>query len=101
MTWLGRLARPRAALSAISSNRILGYNAIYLAGSLAAGALGYVFHFLTGRLLGPAHYAVIASAVSALYILNLPALVVQIVSARFISVAAGRGQLGNVPGLLL
>ena len=101
MPWSGRPVRPRAALSAISSNRILRSNAIYLAGSLAAGALGYVFHFLTGRLLGPAQYAVIASAVAALYILNMPALVVQIVSARFTSVAAGRGQLGNVPGLLL
>ena len=101
MTWLGRPVRPRAALAAIRSNRILRYNAIYLAGSLAAGALGYVFHFLTGRLLGPAQYAVIASAVAALYILNLPALVVQIVSARFTSVAAGRRQMGNIPGLLL
>lgn len=101
MTWLGRPVSPRAAFSAISSNRILRNNAIYLAGTLAAGALGYVFHFLTGRLLGPAQYAVIASAVAALYILNLPALVVQIVSARFTSVAAGRSQLGNVPGLLL
>lgn len=101
MTWSGRPVSPRAALSAISSNRILRQNAIYLAGSLAAGALGYAFHFLTGRLLGPAQYAVIASAVAALYILNLPALVVQIVSARFTSVAAGRSQLGNVPGLVL
>jgi O-antigen/teichoic acid export membrane protein len=101
MTWLGRPVRPRAALSAIRSNRILRYNAIFLAGSIGAGALGYVFHFLTGRLLGPAQYAIVASAVAALYILNLPALVVQVVSARFTSVAAGRGQLGNVPGLLL
>jgi O-antigen/teichoic acid export membrane protein len=101
VTWLGRPVRPRVALSAIRSNRILRSNAIYLTGSLAAGALGYVFHFLTGRLLGPAQYAVIASAVAALYILNLPALVVQIVSARFTSVAAGRNQAGNIPGLLL
>jgi O-antigen/teichoic acid export membrane protein len=101
MTWWGRRVDLREALGAIRSNRILRYNAIYLTGSLAAGALGYVFHFLTGRLLGPAQYAVIASAVAALYILNLPALVVQIVSARFTSVASGRGLLGNVPGLLL
>ena len=52
-------------------------------------------------MLGPAQYAVVASAVAALYILNLPALVVQTVSARFTSVAAGKGRLGNVPGLIL
>jgi len=65
-----------------------------------AGAFGYVFHFVAGRLLGPAQYAVVASAVAALYLLNLPALVVQTVSARYTSVAAGKGQLGNVPGLI-
>jgi O-antigen/teichoic acid export membrane protein len=101
MTWWGRRVGPREALGVIRSNRILRNNAIFLTGSLAAGGLGYVFHFLTGRLLGPAQYAVIASAVAALYFLNLPALVVQIVSARFTSVAAGRGHFGNVPGLLL
>lgn len=38
---------------------------------------------------------------AALYLLNLPALAVQTVSARFTSVAAGRGQLGNIPGLIV
>jgi O-antigen/teichoic acid export membrane protein len=73
----------------------------FLTGSLLAGAGGYVFHFATGRLLGPAQYAVVASAVASLYLLNLPALVIQTVSARFTSVAAGKGQLGSVPALLL
>jgi O-antigen/teichoic acid export membrane protein len=101
MTWSGRRVGLREALGAIGSNRILRYNAIFLTGSLAAGGLGYVFHFLTGRLLGPAQYAVVASAVAALYILNLPALIVQTVSARFTSVAAGQDRLGNVPRVLL
>ena len=60
-----------------------------------------MFHFVTGRLLGPAEYAVVASAVAALYILNLPALVVQIVSARYTSIAAGREKLGSIPGVLV
>jgi len=82
------------------SNRVLRYNAIFLAGSLATGAFGYVFHFATGRLLGPAQYAVVASAVAALYLLNLPALVLQTVSARYTSIAAGRHEAGGVPRLL-
>lgn len=88
-------------LGRLSSNRLLRYNAIYLAGTLAAGGLGYVFHFATGRLLGPAQYAVVASALSALYILTLPALVVQIVSARFTSLAVARGERGHLWPLLL
>lgn len=100
MNALDRLGR-ESVLSRLSSDRLLRYNAIYLSGTLAAGAFGYVFHFVAGRMLGPAQYAVVASAVAALYILTLPALVVQTVSARFTSVAAGKANLGNVPGLII
>jgi O-antigen/teichoic acid export membrane protein len=92
---------PRAALVRLYSNRLLRNNAIYLGGTLAAGGLGYVFHFATGRMLGPAHYAVVASAVAALYILTLPALVVQIVSTRFTSLAAAKGETGRLRALLI
>jgi len=85
----------------LRTNQLVRYNAIYLTGSLAAGALGYAFHFATGRLLGPSQYAVVASAVAALYLINLPSQVVQTVTARFTSIAAGRGNLGNIPGLLV
>jgi O-antigen/teichoic acid export membrane protein len=44
---------------------------------------------------------VVASAVAALYLLNLPALVLQTVSARYTSVAAGRNEAGGLPRLLL
>jgi len=44
---------------------------------------------------------VVASAVAALYILNLPAVVVQIVSARYTSIAAGRAKLGSIPRVLV
>ena len=72
----------------LRTNQLVRYNAIYLTGSLAAGALGYAFHFATGRLLGPSQYAVVASAVAALYLINLPSQVVQTVTARFTSIAA-------------
>ena len=91
----------RSAIRRLWASRLLRYNLIYLGGSIAAGTLGYVFHFVAGRLLGPAQYSVVASAVAALYILTLPALVVQIVSARFTSLAAAKGNLGNLPSLLV
>jgi O-antigen/teichoic acid export membrane protein len=80
---------------------LLRNSAIYLAGSVGAGALGYVFHFASGRLLGPAGYGVVASAVSSLYLLSLPGLVLQIVATRFTSLAAGRGELGDVRPLII
>jgi O-antigen/teichoic acid export membrane protein len=82
-------------------DRLLVNNAIYLAGSVGAGAFGYAFHFLTGRLLGPASYAVVASAIAALYLLTLPGVVFQIISARFTSLAEGRGQLDAIRPLLM
>jgi O-antigen/teichoic acid export membrane protein len=99
--WFARTASPRATLVWLRGNRLLRNNAIFLAGALGAGAFGYVFHFATGRLLGPAQYAVVASAVAALYFINLPSVVVQLVSARFTSLASSQDRLGNLPGLLV
>jgi O-antigen/teichoic acid export membrane protein len=76
-------------------------NAIYLLGSISAGALGYVYHFATGRLLGPAGYSVVAAAVAALYLLSLPAPVILTVAMRFTSVAAAQGRLGDIRPLLV
>jgi O-antigen/teichoic acid export membrane protein len=85
----------------LQKDRLLRNNAIYLAGSIGAGALGYVFHFLTGRMLGPAGYAVLASVLSALYLVSLPGIVLQTVSMRFTSLAAGRSRLGSLHILLV
>lgn len=92
---------PRLDAFRQKNSRLLRNNAIYLGGSVGLGVLGYVFHFVVGRQLGPASYGIVAAALSALYILTLPALVVQVVSARFTSLAAGRDELGSVPPLLL
>jgi O-antigen/teichoic acid export membrane protein len=82
-------------------DRLLRNSAIYLAGGVAAGLLGYVFHFATGRLLGPVAYADVAAVLAALYIVSLPALIVQTVCARFVSLAEARGEHGIIPRLLL
>ena len=79
---------------------ILRNTAIFLAGGLLAGLFGYVFHFVTGRLLGPAGYAVVAAGIAALYLLTLPGVVLQLVSARFTSVAAANGNLALIQPLL-
>jgi O-antigen/teichoic acid export membrane protein len=75
-------------------------NAIFLAGSVAAGFFGYAFHFIVGRMLGPTSYAVVAAAIAGLYLLTLPALAIQLVAARFASLASAHGNLGGVRPLL-
>jgi O-antigen/teichoic acid export membrane protein len=76
-------------------------NAIYFAGSVSAGFLGYVYHFASGRLLGPSAYSVVAAAVSALLLLSLPAPVILTIAMRYTSVAAAQGRLGDIRPLLI
>src|SRR5690348_1575103 len=94
-------SQPMAIVTRLRNDRLLRNSVIYLGGGLGAGLLGYVFHFVTGRLLGPARYADVAAVLAALYLTSLPALVVQTVSTRFVSLAIGRGQEGSIRGLML
>jgi O-antigen/teichoic acid export membrane protein len=92
---------PRALIARLKADPVLRNNAIYLTGSVLAGFLGYVFHFETGHLLGPGSYAVVASAIAALYLLTLPVIGLQLVSARYTSLAAAKGQQQAVLPMLL
>jgi len=102
---MGRLAhassRARGLVTRLPSDPLIRNNVVYLAGTVAAGAFGYVFHFIVGRLLGPASYSIVASAIAALYLLTLPSLVVQTVSMRFTSVLAARDDLAGLRHLLV
>jgi len=92
----------RASLVArLVGDRLIRNNAIYLAGSLGVGVVGYVFHFATGRLLGPASYAVVAAMVSALSLLSLPSIVLQTTAARYTSLLTARSDPGAIRRLLL
>jgi O-antigen/teichoic acid export membrane protein len=96
-------ARWRILLGRLAREGVVRNNAIFFVGSVGAGVFGYVFHFAVGRLLGPASYSIVASAVSAVYILTLPCLIVQLVAARFTSVAIAKndpGALGPLARLL-
>lgn len=102
-TRIGRvlLTRPRALLARLASATVVRNSAIYLTGSVLAGLLGYVFHFETGRLLGPGGYSVVAAAIAALYLLTLPVVGLQLVSARFTSLAKARDQPSTIMPMLL
>lgn len=93
--------QPRALLTRFRSDPILRNSAIFLTGSVLTGVLGYVFQFEAGHLLGPSSYAVVASAIAALYILTLPVVGLQFVSARFASLAAAGNRADQVIPLVL
>jgi hypothetical protein len=95
------LLQPRALFARLRADNVLRNNAIYLTGSVLAGFLGYVFHFETGHLLGPSAYAVVASALAALYVLTLPVVGLQLVSARYASLAAAKHQYSAVIPMLM
>lgn len=96
-------AKPaRAGFAArLGADRLLRNNAIYLTGSVGVGVVGYVFHFATGRLMGPATYAVVAAMVSALSLLTLPSIVLQTTAARYTSLLTARSDPGAIRRLLL
>jgi O-antigen/teichoic acid export membrane protein len=95
------LQRARDLASCLAHDRLVRNNSIYFAGTFVAGVGGYAYHFLTARFLGPAAYGAVASAIAALYLLTLPAPVMQTVAMRFASLAAARNDSGRIRQLLV
>jgi O-antigen/teichoic acid export membrane protein len=96
------VAQPtRPSLAArLRTDRLIRNNAIYLTGGVGVGVVGYIFHFTTGRFLGPANYAIVAAMVSALSLLSLPTLVLQTTAARYASLLLAKGDLGAIAAFL-
>jgi O-antigen/teichoic acid export membrane protein len=92
---------PRQVFNRLKGDPVLRNSAIFLSGSVLAGLFGYVFHFETGRLLGPSGYAVVAAAIAALYLLTLPVIGLQLVSARFTSISIAQGRPSAVLPMVL
>ena len=95
------MVRARAVVNRLYKDRFLRNNAIYFGGTVAAGLFGYIYHFAIGRLVGPAAYGVVASAIAALYLLTLPGPILQTVATRFASLASATGDAGRIRQLLL
>jgi O-antigen/teichoic acid export membrane protein len=94
------LLKVRVLAQRLRTDRIVANNAVFLLGSVGAGVFGYVFHFVVGHLLGPAAYSIVAAGISALYLLTLPALILQIVSMRFTTLSSARSDPGSIRQLL-
>jgi len=64
-------------------SQFLGGSFITVLGSLLAGFLGYLYHLLMGRLLGPSGYGVLASLLSLLYVFSVPTATFSLVATKF------------------
>jgi len=64
-------------------SQFLGGSFVTVLGSLLAGFLGYLYHLLMGRLLGPSDYGVLASLLSLLYVFSVPTATFSLVVTKF------------------
>ncbi len=67
------------------SHQLIRGSLIIVLGSTIVNIGNYVFHLLTGRLLGPTQYGVLESIISSLYILGIIPLALGITVVKFVS----------------
>jgi len=61
----------------------------------------FFYHFFTGRFLGPEEYAIIASAMAIIYILQVPINTIQISLTNFVSKFNAKKQYGKIKNLFV
>lgn len=74
---------------------------IVFMGTMAANASAYFYHLVVGRILGPAAYGELAALLSLSYILNVFAIVLQIVVTRYVAQQSARHEYGRIKALVL
>jgi O-antigen/teichoic acid export membrane protein len=69
---------------------------IIFGGSIVVSILNYLFHLVTGRMLGPEMYAVLASLLSLTYITGFPSQLLSTVMIKSTAKSFARGKLGEI-----
>lgn len=65
-----------------------------------ANVLNYVFHFVMGRMLGPADYGVLAVLTSIIYVFSVPTASIQTLVAKYTASFNVKEEYGKIRGLL-
>jgi O-antigen/teichoic acid export membrane protein len=78
----------------LTSHPLMAGSAIIFVGSMVSNAASYLYHLLTGRILGPAGYGELASLISLLYIFGVPTSVLSTVLIKYFS----KCKADNSPG---
>jgi O-antigen/teichoic acid export membrane protein len=74
-------------------------SALVFAGSLLTNILNYLFHLITGKMLGPEGYAEIAALVSLMYVISFPSSIINTVVVRKVAHLSARGSDAEMRGL--
>jgi O-antigen/teichoic acid export membrane protein len=91
----------RAADPTGSLPGLLRGSAVYFFGSLLALALGYVYHFAAGRLLGPRDYAPVAAVSSLFFVLLVPGQLVLTATMKWTAALLATGSAGRLHALIV
>jgi O-antigen/teichoic acid export membrane protein len=75
-------------------SQLFAGSAILFVGSMVANFGNYLYHLLTGRMLGPVNYGLLASLISLTYWFAIPMSALSLVVTKYISALKGRGELG-------
>lgn len=89
----------RTIKNLLKNNIIKGTSYVFI-GSFAANIFNYLFHLITGRMLGPEQYAVVASLLSLSYVFGFPSLIVSTVVTRKTAELAAKNDNGRIHGVL-
>src|SRR3989338_8545812 len=83
-------------LTLVRKDDLVKQNTILFAGTMTLNILNYVYHFLVGRLLGPADYGILGAFFSIIYILFAPVNTIQTTLAKFTANFAAKNETGKV-----
>lgn len=85
----------------LSGHDLIKGSAVVFVGSMLANFLNYVFHLLTGRLLGPEKYAIVAALLSLFYVINFQAAIISTVVARKVAALAAKDDWAGIKGVYI
>lgn len=80
-------------------NELIKGSALVFVGSVVTNGLNYLFHFITGRLLGPEQYAVVASLISLMFVISFPSAILSTLVVRKIAYLHARNNMPEIRGL--
>lgn len=83
------------------NNTVLINSGIMFVGTMVVNLGAYLYHVIVGRIMGPERYGEFAALFSLLFILSVPANVVQISLTKFYSDIKAKGNKGQAKSLLL
>ena len=81
-------------LAQVQRNRLVRQNLILFFGGLVAGAGGFVYHAIAGRVLGPEVYSQVAFLIAVYAVGTGPAQILIVVLARYTAMLSARGDPG-------